>query len=94
MNTQSLLAITPYPALSVIVLAALAVAAMYLARPTAHQAIHAISEALHGALRMGARSIRQTEDRLAQRNREVLLATGREAKEREIEKEFDLCKVA
>ena len=89
MGIQNLLAITPFPALSVVVLAVLLIAVLYLARPIAHQAIRAISDALHSALRMGSRSVRQAEERLARRNREVLLATGREAKERAIEREFE-----
>ena len=89
MGIENLLAITPFPALSVVVLAVLFIAAAYLARPTAHQAIHALSEALRSALRTGSRSVRVAEERLSQRNREVLLATGREAKERAIEKEFE-----
>jgi hypothetical protein len=89
MTIQSLLAITPFPALSAVVLATLCIAAMYLARPTAHQAIHTVSTALHGALRLGSRSLKHAEERLTLRNREVLLATGREAKEREIDKEFE-----
>ena len=72
MGIENLLAITPFPALSVVVLAVLFIAAAYLARPTAHQAIHALSEALHSAMRIGSRSVRVAEERLSQRNREVL----------------------
>jgi hypothetical protein len=86
---SKLLGITPYPAISAMLLLALTIAVLYLARSTAHQAIHAISSALHGALRLGATAVSQAETRLAKRNREVLLAAGREAKERAIEKEFE-----
>ncbi|MGI9292138.1 MAG: hypothetical protein ACR2QG_12795 [Gammaproteobacteria bacterium] len=89
MSIESLLTFTPYPALSAVVLALLCVAAMYLARPTAHQAIRVFTNALHSALRMGSRSVKHAEERMAMRNRDVLLAIGREAKEREIEKEFE-----
>jgi hypothetical protein len=89
MGIQNLLAITPFPTLSVLVLAVLFIAALYLARPTVHQAIRAITDALHSALRIGSRSVRQAEERLSRRNREVLLATGREATERAIEREFE-----
>jgi len=44
---------------------------------------------LHRALRLTARSILLAEDKLRARNREVLLAAGREAKERIIEREFE-----
>jgi hypothetical protein len=86
---SKLLGITPYPAISAILLLALTIAALYLARSTAHQAIRAVSAALHGAFRLGATSVSQAETRLAVRNREVLLAAGREAKERAIEREFE-----
>ena len=89
MLASKLLGITPYPAISAMLLLALAIAVLYLARSTAHQAIHAISSALHSALRLGATAVSQAETRLAKRNREVLLAAGREAKERAIEKEFE-----
>ena len=85
MTTTTLLAITPFPAISAILLLVLLIAVLYLARPTAHQAIRAISSALHAAFRMGAGSVRDAEARLGRRNREVLLAAGREAKERAIE---------
>lgn len=86
---SKLLGITPYPAISAILLLALTVAVLYLARSTAHQAIRAVSSALHSAFRLGATSVSQAETRLAARNREVLLAAGREAKERAIEREFE-----
>jgi hypothetical protein len=89
MNIENLLAITPLPVLSALIYIVLLIAAMYLARPTAHQAIQTICEALYSALRLGARSVKQAEEKLERRNREVLLATGREAKERAIEKEFE-----
>ena len=89
MTTTTLLAITPFPAISAILLLVLLIAVLYLARPTAHQALRAISSALHAALRMGASSVRDAESRLGRRNREVLLAAGREAKERAIEREFE-----
>ncbi|MGI9342850.1 MAG: hypothetical protein ACR2QV_08355 [Gammaproteobacteria bacterium] len=89
MLISNLLGFTPYPAISAILLLTLAIAVLYLARPTAHQAIRAISSALHAAFRLGATSVALAETRLAARNREVLLAAGREAKERAIEKEFE-----
>jgi hypothetical protein len=88
-SLTSLLSITPFPAVSAILLLVLLIAVLYLARPTAHQAIRAISNSIHFALRLGARSIMHAESRLGARNREVLLAAGREAKERAIEREFE-----
>jgi hypothetical protein len=74
--------------LSAVIWFVLLVAAMYFARRTAHQAIRTVSGALSHGLRIGAHALAHAQDRLAQRNREVLLAAGREAKERAIEREF------
>jgi hypothetical protein len=44
---------------------------------------------MHQSLRFASKSISRAETRLRERNREVLLAAGREAKERIVEREFD-----
>ena len=63
--------------------------AMYFARLPAHRTIASLARALHRAMRLTARSLLLLEERLQARNREVLLAAGREAKERIIEREFE-----
>ncbi|MDB6044024.1 MAG: hypothetical protein JWM63_2575 [Gammaproteobacteria bacterium] len=88
MTMTSLLAFTPWPPLSAVILLMLLVTALYLARGTAHQAIHAIAVALSRGLRLASHSVAHAEERLGTRNREVLLAAGREAKERIVEREF------
>jgi hypothetical protein len=88
MSMTSLLAITPWPALSAVILLTLLVVALYLARRTAHQAIRAITDALGRGLRLASHAVARGEERLAARNREVLLSAGREAKERIVEREF------
>lgn len=88
MSLTSLLAITPWPPVSAVILLVLAIAALYLARGTAHHAIHAVANAFARSLRLAYRSVQNAERRLSDRNREVLLAAGREAKERIIEREF------
>jgi len=88
MSNAFFLGITPWPVLSVILWLIVAVAVLYLARVTAHQAIHAVTSALARGLRLAAHSIAHAEVRLGKRNREVLLAAGREAKERAVEREF------
>jgi hypothetical protein len=88
MSMTSLLTFTPWPAISATILLALLVAALYLARDTAHQAIHTAASALARGLRVAAHSVGRGQERLAARNREVLLAAGREAKERIVEREF------
>jgi len=88
MSMQSLLAFTPWPALSALILLILLVIALYLSRDTAHQAIRAAAGALARGLRVAAHSVIRGQERLSARNREVLLAAGREAKERVVEREF------
>ena len=51
MSMTSLLAFTPWPPLSALILLVLLVTALYLARGTAHQAIHALAMALSRGLR-------------------------------------------
>ncbi|HEU5133691.1 MAG TPA: hypothetical protein VFU13_00985 [Steroidobacteraceae bacterium] len=85
---NALLAITPWPFFSATILVVLLIAVMYFARRTAHQAIRTASSALSNALRVASHSLAHAQERLAERNREVLLAAGREAKERVIEREF------
>jgi hypothetical protein len=88
MSMTSLLAFTPWPVFSALILLTLLVTAMYLARGTAHQAIHALFSALSRGFRLASHGVAHGEARLATRNRDVLLAAGREAKERIIEREF------
>jgi len=88
MSMNALLAITPWPFFSATILVILLIAVMYFARRTAHQAIRTASGALSNALRIASHSLSHAQERLGERNREVLLAAGREAKERVIEREF------
>jgi len=84
-----LLNITPWPVLSALLWIVLAVAALYFARPTAHKLIFAAGHSLHKMFRTASVSVAGAEKGLATRNRDVLLAAGREAKERIVEREFD-----
>jgi hypothetical protein len=88
MPTNVLLAITPWPAISAVIWVVVLIAVLYLARHTAHQAIRTASGAISRGMRIAAHSVTQAQARLAERNREVLLAAGREAKERIVEREF------
>jgi len=89
MTLDSLLAITPWPAISLVFWLVLAAAVLYLARPSAHKVIATVCQALHDVMRLAAEAFHSAEQRLSERNREVLLAAGREAKERIIEREFE-----
>ena len=86
---ESLLIIPGAPVLSALTLLVLLSLLLYLARFPAHRAILALSRVLHNGLRLSARSVLLAEKRLNQRNREVLLASGREAAEHIIEREFE-----
>lgn len=61
---------------------------LYLARTPAHNALTALFGGLQAAFRLGSRALQRSRLRLAERNREVLLAQGREQAERDLEKEF------
>ena len=83
--TELLLPVAPNP----ILLAALLLAAMYLARKPFHRAVLAFSLVINNALRLSAASVRQAEKKLVERNREVLMAEGLENAERLVEREFE-----
>ncbi len=83
--TEWILPVAPNPFL----LAALLLAAMYLARKPFHRAVLAFSRLITNALRLAAASVRQAEKKLVERNREVLMAEGLENAERLIEREFE-----
>jgi hypothetical protein len=80
--------------LSLLTWLALAMMAMYLARVPAHRAIRAGSRVLSHGLRLTARSLVAAEAGLARRNRDVLLAAGEDAAERQIEQEFQRVNLA
>ncbi len=84
-----LLGITPWPFVSALLWIILITGALYLARSTAHRTILAVARGLHQGFRAASRAVTHSEKRLEARNRDVLLAAGREAKERIIEREFD-----
>ncbi|MCH7820880.1 MAG: hypothetical protein IIA07_02585 [Proteobacteria bacterium] len=84
-----MLGITPWPVASAVLWIILITAALYLIRSTAHKAIQATAHALHRSFRIASKAVSRSEAGLAVRNRDVLLAAGREAKERIIEREFD-----
>ncbi|MDH5326696.1 MAG: hypothetical protein OEZ68_10230 [Gammaproteobacteria bacterium] len=62
---------------------------LYMARDAAHKTILSLCRILRNGFRMSARTLVPLEHKVALRNKEVLLAAGREAKERELEREFE-----
>ncbi|MFQ5509706.1 MAG: hypothetical protein ACE5FN_10285 [Leptospirillia bacterium] len=77
------------PGLSVLLLAVLAITVLYLGRTPAHEAIRAAARVLGKAFRLSARSVSVAQGRLIERNRQVLLASGLDAAERMVEREFE-----
>jgi hypothetical protein len=76
------------PLTSGIIALAAAVVLLYLARSPAHKAIYSLSRVVHAGFRLMARSVTLAEERVRNRNKQVLLAAGAEAAERLIEREF------
>lgn len=66
----------------------IALIVLFLARGPMHQGIYALARFFHQSLRLAANAVASAEGRLQLRNREVLMAAGREASERHIEREF------
>lgn len=76
------------PALSLLVLAVLALLFLYAARRPIHDAIEALTRALTRALRLAAVTLGRSAQALRSRNQLVLLAHGREEVQQAIEREF------
>jgi len=81
------LGLNPY--VTGLIIAIVGIIVLYISRRPAHRAIISLSRVVHNAMRLSAQSVMSVESRLANRNREVLLAAGREAEERMIEREFE-----
>ncbi len=77
-----------YPIASTILWFLFLIVMLYLARFPAHRTIISLCRIIHGGMRVASRSLLFAEGRMASRNREVLLAAGRESIERLIEREF------
>jgi hypothetical protein len=88
MSMTSLLQITPWPGVSAGILLTLLIVALYMARFIVHHAIYAFTDTFAYGLRLASKGVMQAERRLSERNRQVLLATGKESKERLIEREY------
>ena len=84
-----MLGITPWPVASALLRIIRVVSAVHLARPTAPRAIRAMARAFHRGFRTASGAVSRSGEKLAARNRDVLLAAGREAGERVIERDFD-----
>ena len=87
--TESLLPMFPNSLVAGIVWFLLGSLMLYFGRGPAQRSIATLCRVLTEAMQMASDSILGTEARLSARNRDVLLATGREAAERTIEMEFE-----
>lgn len=65
-----------------------AIILLYAARTPAHRAIHLFAVLFRNGLRLAGTSIMIAENRIRQRNRQVMLASGRDLQERFLEREF------
>jgi len=89
MSLSENLLIVPNPLLSALIWFVGISVVFYLARHPAQKYILAFAEVMHNAMRLAARTVMSAEKKLQARNREVLLEAGREAAERQIEREFE-----
>jgi len=89
MSFPDFLLIGGSPVVSIIVWFVAAVVFLYMAREAAHRVIRSLSRVIHNGLRLASKALIPMEKKLALRNREVLLAEGREQKERVMEREFE-----
>ena len=89
MSFSDIYMITDSPVISGVIWFVILTIVFYLARNHAHRAIISISRILHNAMRVSAHSVMLAEKKMIQRNTEVLLAQGREASERMVEREFE-----
>lgn len=76
------------PMLSLVVWAILIVVILYLARHHVHQVINSMFFVVYSGFRMASRSIVTMANRMAARNRDILIEHGRESSERRLEREF------
>ncbi len=75
-------------ALSLVIWGAIAITILYLGRKQAHQVFYSTGRALYRTMRLWGFSLAALEQRIAARNREVLLAHGAREAEKSIEREF------
>ena len=89
MTMQSWMLWPDSPALSIFVLAFVALVFLYAARKPMHELLRAVGALLGGPLRLGARWLVTTAEQMKERNRAVLLAHGRHEVGQRIEREFE-----
>ncbi len=89
MQLPNFMMIVSSPGLSILIWMAVLIGLLYMARKPAHEAILSASKILFHAFRLLSTSVSSAEQKLKERNKEVLLSSGKEATERIIEREFE-----
>ena len=80
MSLPDFLNIVPgYPVISFVIWFLAAIVMLYLARFPAHRTIKSLSRVIYNGMRSVSESVDLAEKRVASRNKEVLLAAGRES---------------
>lgn len=88
MSSQLLTLWSDQPGVSLAIWLAVLVAALYLARIPAHQMLKTTGRSVYRFMRSAAQAVAHVERHVINRNKEVVLAQGREAAEKVIEREF------
>ena len=89
MTSQAWMLVPQNPALSLLILAVLAMLFLYAARRPMHALIRSTARSLVGPLRLGARFLVASANAIAWRNKAVLLAHGKRETGQRIEREFE-----
>jgi len=89
MDSQLLLIWSDSPAISLSVWLIIVILTLYLGRKQAHLVLRSSGRMIYSTLRMWEFSLNKFEQRISQRNREILLANGAKAAEKTIEREFE-----
>ena len=89
MQSQIWMIVPGNAALSALILFVIAMPFLYAARRPVHEFVRALGHLAHGPLRLMSRSLFEAATSMRYRNREVLLAHGREETESHIAREFE-----
>ena len=89
MSWSDVLSITPYPGLSLLLAFLSLSLVVYFSRSSLRAGLLHAGNTLYRTCRMGSVALKQSEQALQARNREVLLEQGRQAAERAVEREFE-----
>ncbi len=76
------------PATSLVIWAVISIVVLYLGRQQAHQLLKSTGRAVYSSMRLWSFTVSKLEQKLAERNHQILLANGAKAIEKSIEREF------